>query len=94
MPKINHTYFKLKMLEDLLAGTAQARQELLKNVVDIGNFDQIRLMRRFRMLRQLSEFEAQIIDKIYNLKVNDVEDYLDQRTAFISEITTVVDRDA
>jgi len=91
---INHTYFKLKMLEDFLAETANARAGLLKNAVDIGNFDQVKSMRRLRMLRQLSEFEAQIVDKIYNLKVNSINEYLDQSFAFIGEISTVVNRDA
>jgi len=94
MPKINHTYFKLQMLETFLAETTQARRDLLKNIVDLGRFDRVRSMRRFRMLRQLSEFEAQIIDKIYNLQVDDVNDYLDQSIVFVNEIGAVVDRDA
>ena len=94
MPKINHTYFKLKMLEDFLTETAKHRQSLLRNAVETGGLDKIKLMRRFRMLKQLSEYEAQIIDKINNLKVDNVNDYLDQGPKFCGEIPSVTNRDA
>ena len=67
----NKTLFKLKMLDTFLKVSADVRKNLLKECIEQGGTNSTILMRRFRMLSQLSQFEAEIISKIYKFDDND-----------------------
>ena len=65
--KTNNTFFKLKVINDFLTATSAVRARLLNECISNGGTDPVVRMRRFRMLSQLSQFEAAEIIKIYNL---------------------------
>ena len=89
--EVNKTFFKLKNLKDFLKFSTEVRNILLNECIDQGGTDSVILMRRFRMLSQLSQFESDVITKIYNF---DNEDFKDIIQPLIDEIQTVVDRSA
>jgi hypothetical protein len=92
--QINQTFFKLKLLNDLLKNTAHAKQLLLDECIDIGGTDPVILMRRFRMLSQLSQFESNIINKIDNFEISSLDDFNISQSTMLAEIGSVVNRSA
>ena len=49
-------------------------------------------MRRFRMLKQLIQFESQMIEKIWRFETDDYQDLISWQA--ITEIQIVISRDA
>jgi hypothetical protein len=92
--QINQTFFKLKLLKDLLKESAKVRQTLLDECIDIGGSNQIVLMRRFRMLTQLSQYESSIIDKIYDFEIVSLTDFTNGLQQILQEIKIVTNRGA
>lgn len=75
-------YFRIKLLQQFLEATARSRSGLLTDLVNKAT-DPVIVMRRFRMLRQLAEYESQIVAKIQNF---DTDDILDFSSDFLYEI--------
>jgi hypothetical protein len=88
---INFDFYKLKLVQDTVQLIADARTKLLEELV-IHASDPTIKMRRFRMLKQLSQFESQIIEKIWRFETVDHQDLL--QINFLEEIQSVVSRDA
>jgi hypothetical protein len=88
---INFDFYKLKLVQDTVQSVADARTKLLEELV-IHASDPTIKMRRFRMLKQLSQFESQIIEKIWRFETDDYQDLL--QVNFLEEIRSVVSRDA
>lgn len=71
---INLTFYKSRLLLQFLEDTAQARKKLLEELV-VNASDPIIFKRRFRMLKQLSHYESQIIEKINNFDSDNPDDF-------------------
>jgi len=69
----NTKFYKIKILKEFLAETANARQTLLDELIANAT-DPVIVKRRYRMLRHLALYENQIIEKIQNFETNDVTD--------------------
>lgn len=92
--QINQTFLKLKLLKELLKKSIQVRQTLLDECIDIGGTDSTILMRRFRMLDQLNQFESNIINKIYNFEITSFSEVIDGQRQIDCEIDLVTSRSA
>lgn len=88
--KHNKTFFKLKVVNDFLKATSKVRNELLEECVGQGGTDAVVRMRRFRMLAQLSQFEADTIKKIYSFDSDDDVDTLTHGLKLLLEEVNVV----
>ena len=88
---INFDFYKLKLVQDTVQLVADARTKLLEELL-IHASDPTIKMRRFRMLKQLSQFESQIIEKIWRFETDDHRDLL--QIKLLDEIRSVVSRDA
>lgn len=88
---INFDFYKLKLVQDTVQLVADARTKLLEELL-IHASDPTIKMRRFRMLKQLSQFESQMIEKIWRFETDDHQDLL--QIKLIDEIRSVVSRDA
>ena len=88
---INFDFYKLKLVQDTVQLVADARTKLLEELL-IHASDPTIKMRRFRMLKQLSQFESQIIEKIWKFETDDHRDLL--QIKLLDEIRSVVSRDA
>ena len=88
---INFDFYKLKLVQDTVQLVADARTKLLEELL-IHASDSTIKMRRFRMLKQLSQFESQIIEKIWRFETDDHRDLL--QIKLLDEIRSVVSRDA
>jgi len=88
---INFDFYKLKLVQDTVQLVADARTKLLEELL-IQASDPTVKMRRFRMLKQLSQFESQIIEKIWRFESDDHQDLI--RINLLEEIRLVVSRDA
>jgi hypothetical protein len=86
---MNTAFLKIKLLNDFLKTTQAERQRLINEAIVKTNNSVVK-MRRFRMLSQLAEYESVTINKIMQLKSDDVCDFID--TAYQSEISNIVDR--
>jgi hypothetical protein len=71
---LNTTVLKLNLTQQVLTECFQARQSLLDDLI-IYATDSVIVKRRYRMLKQLSLYEAQILNKIYNFESTDIEDF-------------------
>lgn len=71
---VNLTFYKSRLLSQFLEDTAQARKKLLEELV-VNASDPIIFKRRFHMLKQLSHYESQIIEKIYNFDSDNPDDF-------------------
>jgi hypothetical protein len=69
----NLKFYKIKLLEKFLTDTAAERERLLDEL-KVNATDPIIVLRRFRMLKHLSMYETQIIEKIQNFDTDNVED--------------------
>lgn len=89
------TFFKLKVINDFLSATTTARDSLLDECTGRGGTDPVILMRRFRMLSQLSQFEADTIKKIYNLgSGHDVDSIMSGLHKLLGRVKIITNRDA
>lgn len=70
----NQTLLRIRMLDSFLKQVASHKQWLMNDLVKHATDSVIR-MRRFRMLSQLCEYEAQVIQKIYNLETDNPLDF-------------------
>lgn len=89
------TFFKLAVINNFLNATTIARNNLLTECVGRGGLDPVIRMRRFRMLSQLSQFEADTIKKIYNLEDgHDADSIMSGLSNLLNNIKMITDRDA
>lgn len=71
---INHNFLRMRLTKEFLDAVYNEKQQLLNELMIYGT-DPVRVNRRMRMLRQLSEYEALIVDKIQHFESNNPEDY-------------------
>lgn len=88
---VNFDFYKLKLVQDTVQLVAKAREELLQELLVYATDPTIK-MRRFRMLKQLSQYESQMIEKIWRFETDDHYDLLQIDLA--KEIRSVVSRNA
>ena len=84
-------FLRLRMLKKFLDRSTELRNNLLCELINRASDPTIR-RRRIRMLRQLSQYESQIIKKIETLQSNDPKEFL--LTNFEKELPQVVQKDA
>jgi len=92
--QINQTFVKLKLLNDLLTESICTRQSLLDECISIGGTNPTVLMRRFRMLDQLNQFESDIINKIYNVEIDSISELDSSINIIRHELAAVSNRSA
>ena len=92
--QINQTFVKLKLLNDLLTESICTRQSLLDECISIGGTNPTVLMRRFRMLDQLNQFESDIINKIYNVEIDSILELDSSIELMLCELHSVTSRSA
>jgi len=84
---IGQRYFRIKHLKYLIDTCQRHREKLIDELIDNATNDTL-VMRRFRMIHELSSFESSMTKKIYNFQTNDVEDFnlawIDQQISFIT----------
>lgn len=71
---INHQFYKTLLVNLLEEKVAPMKVMLLSELTELAS-DPVLWKRRFRMLKHLNEWHAQIIYKIYQFETNDVNDY-------------------
>lgn len=86
------TFLRIRMLKNFLQHSANLKKDLMEELI-VRATDPVIRMRRFRMLRQLSLYESQIIQKIQNLDTNDVKDFLAD-DVLLRESYQIVDKSA
>lgn len=86
-------FYKLLVIKNFLVESDKIRQQLLSELVNTAAND-IKFMRRTRMLHQLSDFESQIIQKIYALETDDLDDHQFGYNQLLSELEIVSSRNA
>jgi hypothetical protein len=86
-------FYKLLIIENFLVESEKVRKQLSIELVNNAVND-IKFMRRTRMLQQWSKFESQIIKKIYNFETDDIDDYQIGYDKILSEIISVSSRNA
>jgi hypothetical protein len=77
-------FYKLKLIKKLLESTQRIRSQLFDELVTNAT-DPVVYKRRYRMLRHLNIYEAQLLQKIQNFETEDVNDLND----FDAEISLV-----
>jgi predicted component of type VI protein secretion system len=90
---MNNKFLKLSAAEDFLAAANKKRFFLLQDLIDNATDDVI-VMRRFRMLAQLSEFEGQALKKIYQFDTTDPKDYHQGLNQLLGELESVSSKNA
>jgi hypothetical protein len=86
-------FLRLSMLREFLSHSDKLKKNLLQELITRATDPVIR-MRRFRMLRQLSIYESQIIKKIENLETDDSYDFVFYRAALEHEVNLIVNKSA
>jgi hypothetical protein len=85
----NLLYYRLHATEKILVMINEAvtlvQQQLIEHALD-----HIKVLRRFRMLKQLSQYQAQIIGKIPNLQSDDPNDFDNFLETVRNEINTII----
>lgn len=84
-------FLRIRMLKNFLSEVQKEKNKLVDELVDNAT-DPVLRQRRFRMIGQLSSYEAQAIEKISNLQTTDSRDFLKKH--FEDELKIVVDRNA
>lgn len=92
--QINQTFFKLKLLKDCLTESIKTKQILLDECINAGGTNSTILMRRFRMISQLAQWESEITNKIYNFEISSLREFEDNLRNIKQEIDIVANRDA
>jgi hypothetical protein len=90
--EINHTFFKLRLTTELLKTTNQIRSSLLDELISLGGLDPVIRSRRYQMLQHLNQYEQQALQKIEQIKTDDVTDYFEN--VFLTGAEVVTNRDA
>lgn len=70
---INTKFYKIKLLKQFLERTDLARKTLFNELI-VNATDSTVYKRRFRMLRQLNDYETQVLKKIYDFDTDDIAD--------------------
>jgi hypothetical protein len=89
---MNDTFFKLRILNQVLSATQKEREMLLTELVNDATDPTIK-KRRYRMLSNLATFEASVIKKIYDFETDDFGD-LYSSIFFTEELKRLLDRSA
>ena len=71
---MDHKFYRFRLLKQLLAETSKHKDVLLNELINNGTNHTV-VTRRFRMIKELCEFEAQIIQKIYQFETTDPNDF-------------------
>jgi hypothetical protein len=71
----NQSFYKVYIINVFLYKVEVKRNQLLSELI-VGSADPVRLKRRCRMLRHLAAYESQIIKKLYDFDIDNVNDYL------------------
>jgi hypothetical protein len=77
---------------DIISSCINAHKVTLQKELLARASDPTILKRRFRMIGQLAEYEAQIYKKIYEFSSDDVTDYVLATNDIIYELHSVTDR--
>lgn len=89
---INHVFYKNHIVTELESRVAQARQQLIAELIAAGS-DPVVYRRRVRMLQQLSTWHAQIINKLFAFETDDPADYLEIRGIMV-DLHSITSRNA
>ena len=87
----NFDFYKIYLVKNLNKLVNTAKNDLLTEL-EIHATDPTIRMRRFRMLKQLIQFESQMIEKIWRFETDDYQDLISWQA--ITEIQIVISRDA
>lgn len=91
MSMTNFDFYKIYLVKNLNKLVNTAKNDLLTEL-EIHATDPTIRMRRFRMLKQLIQFESQMIEKIWRFETDDYQDLISWQA--ITEIQIVISRDA
>ena len=86
-------FLRLSLLREFLSHSEKLKKNLLQELVTRATDPVIR-MRRFRMLRQLSLYESQIIKKIENLQTDNSYDFVFYKSTLEYEVNLIVNKSA
>lgn len=89
---INHVFYKNHLITEIEKKVAVVRQQLTDELISAGS-DPVVYKRRFRMLQQLNDWHSQIINKLFNFKTDDPDDYLEMKYV-LTDMFCVVSRNA
>lgn len=89
---INHVFYKNWIMAEIEDMVSRSRKQLMTELVAAGS-DPVLAHRRRRMLRDLSVWHAQIIDKLHSFHTDNVQDYLNTRN-FLMDHNFVINRNA
>ena len=92
---MNPTLLQLRLLQILSDNVHKERQILQQELINNAT-DPVVKKRRFRMLSNLSTFEASIIKKMYAFDAKDITEQIfrDQISEMLDEMRAVVNRSA
>ena len=90
--EINHTFFKLRLTAELLKTTDQIRSSLIDELISLGGIDPTIRSRRYQMLQHLNQYEQQTLQKIEQIKTDNIADYFEN--VFLIGAKVVTNRDA
>lgn len=88
---VNNLYYKIWLCQEFVS-RVQKTQNIIQQELVANALDSVKVKRRFRMLRQLSEYQTQILGKIPALSSNDDRDFHDFLAKINQEISIIVDR--
>lgn len=90
---VNNLYYRLWITQEFMSQMQKAmsviQQELVANALD-----SVKVKRRFRMLKQLGEYQTQILDKIPALVSDDAQDFHDFLDQTNNEISVIINRNS
>ena len=90
---INHKFYKLAAIQSLLQAAHRIELKLFEEMASFAT-DDIKFIRRARMLRNLAETKAQLLAKISNFETEEKQNYLDGIAQSIININQVTSRNA
>ena len=90
MQSVNQTFFRIRLLREFLKEISTVKEKLMEELV-VNATDPVIRMRRFRMIRQLCQFEYQTVKKIIDLETDDSLVFLRENSLF-SDIRFVSSR--
>lgn len=89
----NIKFYKINLVFKLLDQCATAKQTLLDELI-ICATDNVLVKRRLRMLYQITQYEAQILEKIYKYDTNNFNELVESWPVIQQEINNVCNRSA
>jgi hypothetical protein len=89
--QLNITILKLNLTKQALDQFFLARQSLLDDLIVYAT-DPTMVKRRFRMLKQLSLYESQILNKIHSFDSEDINDFSIEHIKY--ELNHVINKSA